>query len=138
MSFQHKTKRILAAALVVWMSGIVVLFCCEMPTANAADVEIESCPLAKKGNCAKTSAKTSEHSFNREPLSFDCCTFPAKIFDKARKLENAPQSPIIAESIEIAAPKFFGKQKTFKFSGFYQSFVRNRGSTYLRNRVFRI
>jgi len=137
MNFRHNAKRIFTAALVFWLSGIVVLFCCDMP-ANAAVAEIESCPLAKKAHCAKTVETDSEHSFEGQPRTFDCCVFPAKIFDKARKLEKSPESMAIAETIEIAAPKFFVVGKIFKSPEFYQSFVRNRGSTHLRNCVFRI
>lgn len=104
----------------------------------AKAAEIESCPLAKKGHCAKTAEIDSERSFEKQLPTFDCCTFPAKIFDKARKLEKSPESAAVAETIEIAAPQFFTVGKVFKSPKFYQSFVRNRGSTHLRNRVFRI
>jgi len=137
MNLQQYTKRFFTAALVFWLSGIVVLFCCDMPT-QAAGAEIESCPLAKKGDCAKTAEANSEHAFGQEPRTFDCCIFPTKIFDKARKLEKSPEAAAIAETIETAAPKFFIVGRFFKSLTFYQSFVRNRGSTHLTNRVFRI
>lgn len=137
MNLQQSTKRIFTAALILWLSGIVVLFCCDMP-AQAADAEIESCPLAKKGNCAKTAEANSEHSFGQEPRTIDCCAFPVKIFDKARKLEKSPEDAAVAETIEIIAPKVFIVGRFFKSQIFYQSFVRNRGSTHLTNRVFRI
>ena len=137
MKLREKTKRIFTAALVVWMSGIIVLFCCgNMPTANAASVETESCPLAKKDNCSKTSADGSEHSFEPEPRAFDCCAFPAKIFDKVRKTEKSPESVIITEIIEIEAHKFSLIEKSFESPKSYQSFIRNRGSTHLQNCVF--
>ena len=137
MNLQQRIKRIFTAALILWLSGIVVLFCCDMPT-QAAGAEIESCPLAKKGNCAKTAEANSEHSFGQEPRTFDCCIFPTKIFDKARKLEKSPEAAAIAGTIETAAPKFFIVGKLLKSPAFYQSFVHNRGSTHLRNCVFRI
>ena len=137
MNLQQNTKRIFTAALVLWLSGIVVLFCCDMP-AKAASAEIESCPLAKKGDCAKTAEANSEHAFGQQPRTFDCCVFPAKIFDKARKLEKSAEMAATAETVEIAAPKFFIVGKLFKSPTFYQSFVRNRGSTHLTNCVFRI
>lgn len=141
MNFRQNTKRIFTVALVVWMSGIVLFLCCEMPT-NAAAIEMESCPLAKKGNCSKTvadnSTDDSKTSFGRELRAFDCCNFPAQIFDKARKTEVAPQATVISKSVEIAAPKIFVVERFFNSSTFHQSFVRNRGSTYLNNCVFRI
>lgn len=138
MNFQENTKRIFTAALVVWMSGIVLVFCCQMPTANAADFETESCPLAKKGHCAKTPADDSQLTVRHEPLAFDCCIFPSKVFDKARKLEIQPQSAEVVETVKIAAPEFSLFKSTFKSPKVYQSFIHNRGSTFLHNCVFRI
>lgn len=138
MIIMHNTKRIFTAALVFWMSGIVLLFCCDMPTASAADAEIESCPLARKNACSKTSASDSEHSFKHDPRTFDCCVFPAKIFDKVRKTEKSPEAAAVAETVAIDAPKFSSVDKPSEPSRFYQSFARDRGSTYLQNCVFRI
>jgi len=135
MNLRHNTKRIFTAALALWLSGIVVLFCCEN---RAAMAEAESCPLAKKGNCSKTAEENSEHSFGQESRTLDCCAFPAKIFDKARKIEKSPESVAAATIVEIAPPKFSRVGKTFKRSVFRQSFVRNRGSRHLVNCVFRI
>lgn len=134
---QPKAKRILAAALIIWLSGVVVLFCCEMP-ANAAADQIESCPLAKKGKCTKTSAADEREFFGQIPPALDCCDFPARIFDKARKLETAPEPFLETTAIKIAAPQRFIVRETFKFPAPHQSFIRNRGGTYLQNRVFRI
>ena len=135
---QHNIKRVVAGLLVIWMSGVIVLFCCEMPSANAAGNEVESCPLVKKSNCSKTSVKDAGQFFGQESHSFDCCDVPAKIFDRFRKLEDAPHSAAVAGKIEIPAPKFFAFEKSFEIPRFNRSFVRNRGNTYLRNRVFRI
>ncbi len=140
MKFRHTAKRIFSAALVFWMSGIVVLFCCgNMPAVKAASEEIEHCPLAKKGDGAKkTSAEITDYSFNQESKAFDCCAFPARIFDKTRKIEKSPESAAVVEKIEVSAPKFYLTTESYQSPQFYQSFVRNRGSTYLQNRVFRI
>jgi len=135
MNLRQNTKRVFTAALALWLSGIVVLFCCEN---RAAGAEAESCPLAKKGNCSKTAEGNSEQSFGQEPRTVDCCAFPAKIFDKARKIEKSPESATAAAIVEIAAPKFSLVEKTFDYPTFYQSFIRNRGSTHLTNCVFRI
>lgn len=138
MKFRQTTKRIFTAALAVWMSGIVLVICCQMPSVKAADAEMESCPLAKKGDCAKSSQSNSGESFGNESQSFDCCVFPAKVFDKAKKIEIQPQTAEAVEKIEIAAPKEFIVRRTFTSPKIHQSFIRNRGSTYLQNRVFRI
>ena len=139
MKLRQNTKRIFSAALVFWMSGVIVLFCCgNMPTVKAASEEIESCPLAKKGRCAKTSEENTDYSFNQGSNAFDCCAFPARIFDKVRKIEKSPESAMVVEAIEVSTPRLYLTAKTYQTPQFYQSFVRNRGSTYLQNRVFRI
>lgn len=141
MRVPPRAKRIFTHALAFWLSGIVVLFCCGAMPTEAASAEIESCPLAKKGHCTKNAEANSQNSFEKEPPpTFDCCAFPAKIFDKARKLGKSPESPTVAATAEIAAPRFFTAVTNFKSppARFHQSFVRNRGGTHLRNCVFRI
>lgn len=135
---QQNIKRTVAGLLAVWMSGVIVLFCCEMPSANATGNEVESCPLAKKGDCSKTFVEDAGHFFGQQPLSLDCCGFPAKIFDKVRKLEDAPQSATVTGKTEIVAPKFSAFEKTFRTSKYNRSLIRNHDDIYLRNRVFRI
>jgi len=134
---QHNTKRVIAGLLAIWLSGVVVLFCCEMPSVNAANDEIESCPLAKKGDCSKSSVSDSGEFFGQIPFSFDCCSVPAKIFDKVRTFENS-KSLATVESVKVPASQFFLFEKTFRASEFHRSFVRHSGSIYLRNRVLRI
>jgi hypothetical protein len=138
MKLRRKTKRIFTAALAFWLSGIVILFCCGNMPAKTASAETESYSPEKKGHCTKTAAtEDSGYSFKKQP-SFDGCFFPAKIFDKVRKLEKSPETSRVAETIEIAAPKFLTFEKSFEAPKFHRSFVRNRGSTHLQNCVFRI
>ncbi len=137
MNLRQNTKRIFTAALAVWMSGIVLLVCCQMTSANAAHAEMESCPLAKKSDCAKSSKENPGEFVADESQSLDCCIFPAQVFDKARKIEVQP-SATIAAPLEVGAPPVFTVQKTFEQLKVYQSFIRNRGSTYLNNCIFRI
>ena len=138
MKSRQMTKRIFTAALAVWMSGIVLVVCCQISLVNAANNEIESCPLAKKDHCAKSAQNNFGESFGNESQSFDCCVFPAKVFDKARKIEVQPPTAEVVKTVEIAAPKSYIVRRTFTFPKINQSFIRNRGSTYLQNRVFRI
>ncbi len=109
-----------------------------MPSEAAAGAEMENCPLAKKGDCAKSLQANKSDFFGLESNSFDCCIFPAKVFDKARKIEVQPPPAIISEANEIIAPSVFILLQTFQPAQIYQSFVRNRGDTHLNNRVFRI
>ena len=137
MKLRQYAKRIFTAALAVWMSGIVLVVCCQMPSADAAHSDMESCPLAKKGDCAKSFQENSGEFVADESQSLDCCIFPAQVFDKARKIEVQPSALVVAV-VKIVAPPVFTVQKTFEQPKVYQSFIRNRGSIHLNNCVFRI
>jgi len=136
---QQNTKRVAAVLLSVWLSGVVFLFCCEMPNAQAS--EAESCPLRKTSHCdKKPSDETVSRyaSFETENKTIDCCRVASQVFDKARKLETNQQSAEAATVIKLSPPNFSFRKTNLQSSTAYQSVVRNRGSTYLRNRVFRI
>lgn len=136
---QQNTKRIIAGLLAVWLSGVVFLFCCEMPMAKAA--EAESCPLAKTNHCHKKSAGADVSQFvslQTDDRTFDCCRFPSQVFDKARKIETIQQTAAVATIVKVAPPQFSFVETNFKRREIHQSFIRNRGSTFLRNCVFRI
>lgn len=135
MKLRRITKRIFTASLAVWLSGIVLILCCNMPTAKAETI---SCPLARKDNCAKSSENDFRESFRNESLTFDCCGFPAKVFDKVRKLEFQPQAAEAVETVRIAAPKISFSKTVVKKDRVYQSFVHDRANAHLRNCVFRI
>ena len=136
---QQNTKRVVAGLLAVWLSGVVFLFCCEMPDAQAS--EAESCPLKKTSHCDKKSTDetvSQSASFETENKTIICCQFMSQVFDKARNLEPNQQSAQTAAVVKVSPPKF-SFQKTYSQTlTVYQSVISNRGSTYLRNRVFRI
>jgi hypothetical protein len=136
---QQNTKRVVAGLLVVWLSGVVFLFCCETSEANVS--EAESCPLKKASHCNKksTDETTSQIALlAAENHTIDCCRFPAQVFDKARKFETNQQKAKVSAIVKISPPEF----ATFKIkphsTSFHQSVIRDRGSTFLRNCVFRI
>ena len=138
-SLQQKTKRVVAGLMTVWLSGAVFLFCCGMPNAKAA--EAESCPIQKTSHCNKKSAAETDSqfaSFGAENHTLDCCRFPAQVFDKARKLEINQQPAVVAATVKVLSPKLSFLKTNSSSRIFYQSVTRNGGSTYLRNRVFRI
>jgi hypothetical protein len=137
---QQNTKRVVAGMLAVWLSGVVFLFCCEMPNAQAA--EAESCPLKKTSHCdKKTNDKIVSQNASLETgnETVNCCPFMmSQVFDKARKLETNGQSAEVAVVSKVSPPKFSLLKTNSQSIIFYQSVLRNRGSTYLRNCVFRI
>jgi len=128
------TKRISAALLAVWMSGVALLFCCEMPKAD-------SCPLAKLNHCDKPSESESVSqfaSFQTNNQVKDCCRFLPNVFDKARKIEHHPQAAEAASSIRISLPKFLIIKFEFAAPTPYYSPVLNHSGAYLKNRTLRI
>jgi hypothetical protein len=133
------SQRITAGVLVIWLSGVVLLFCCGNMKAQAA--EADSCPLAKTSHCDKHSSVEDDPEtarFQTESRAFDCCGFLPKVFDKARKIEKDPQAAPTMPTAKISAPKFSFVVAAIKAPGAYRPPVHNRGGTYLKNCVFRI
>ncbi|HEX8250241.1 MAG TPA: hypothetical protein VF599_18855 [Pyrinomonadaceae bacterium] len=133
------SQRIISGALVIWLSGVVLLFCCGNMEAQAA--ETDSCPLAKTSHCDQPSSRENNPDsarFQKESRAFDCCAFLPKVFDKARKIEKNPQASIATPISKISAPRFSFAAVTIKVPKVYRPLVHNRGSTYLKNCVFRI
>lgn len=134
------TQRIVSGVLVLWLSGVALLFCCGNMQAQAA-AEAESCPLAKTSHCNKRAGGETKVDFARfqreQSLTFDCCGFLPKVFDKARKIEKNPQATATTAA-KISAAKFSFVVEARKAPKVYRPPVRNRGGTYLKNCVFRI
>lgn len=134
-----KAKRIFAGLLAVWLSGVVFLLCCGMPKVQAA--EIESCPLAKKGHCAKSSGDENAlrfEIFQNADSSFDCCGFLPQVFDKVRKAERNQEVSELPIKPELPALSFDSIKTQATASLHYRPRPINRSGTYLKNRVFRI
>lgn len=134
-----KTKRICAGLLAVWLSGVVFLFCCGAVNARAA--EAESCPLAQKGHCSKSTINKSAfwtETYGENSPYVDCCGFLPQLFNKVRKTESAQQIALGRATVEIKRPPaVFADFKPGAFFS-YRPHLFNRGDTYLKNRVFRI
>ncbi len=136
---QDNIKRAVAVLLMFWLSGVVFLFCCEMPNAQAS--EVLSCPLKKTSHCNRksTDETVSQYaSLETEDETVNCCQFMSQVFDKARKLETNQQSAEVAAVVKVSPPKFSFLKTNSQSSTFYQSVIRNRGSIFLENRVLRI
>lgn len=133
------TKRIFAGLLAIWLSGVAFLFCCGMPEAQAS--ETESCPLAKKGHCLKSTSDEKAlrfESFQKSKPALDCCEFLPQVFDKVRKTERSQQLAALSVKSEIQPFSFdFIKAEPGVFDN-YRPRPLNRSGTYLKNRVFRI
>lgn len=123
----------------VWLSGILLLFCC-----GAMPAKAESCPLARAGShCDKSQKAESDNNtkhFSRSSVpSVNCCSFLPALYDKARKIQKN-DSIESAELVEIAVPfeSYFNKLSriTTKFAYHPRIFVTKK--IFIRNCVFRI
>lgn len=133
---QQNTKKIIAASLVFWMSGVLFLFCCETTEAS----KIESCPLAKKSHCLKQTSSESVSQFAsvQGAETLNCCRFLPQIFAQSANIEKNQKVFSIATAAKVLQPKFLILVGEFSAPKEFQSVVINRQATYLKNRVFRI
>ncbi len=136
---QRNIKQIISGSLIVWLSGIVFLFCCEMPKAQASTAE--SCPLAKKNNCSKQSNAETLSGFasiqTNQP-AIDCCKFLPLVFDKARKIEKTQKAEAVQTIVKVFQPVFSVVNHSFPAPKNFHSVVIKRENIHLKNCVFRI
>ncbi len=136
---RQNTKKIVAASLVFWMSGILFLFCCDSIKAQTA--EAESCPLAKTKHCSKQAASENNSesaSVQTERQALNCCRFLPLIFNKAVNIEKTQKIVTVLESVKISQPVFSIINREFAAQRTFPSVVINRENTHLKNCVFRI
>jgi hypothetical protein len=130
-------KNVLAAFMILWLSGFLFLFCPQMPAMTAK----EFCPLAKgKSHCDKAKAENDSPLVSNETgtYSLDCCGFLPAVFDKTRKLEKSRQIEKIVDKIKIDLPKFFSAENDFAVSINYHPRVSRQSKIFIQNCVFRI
>ena len=136
---QRRIKQTVAGSLIIWLSGIVFLLCCEMPKTQASNVE--SCPLAKTQHCSKTSSVRVNSDFallqTNQP-AFNCCNFLSLVFDKARKIEKTQKIVTAQTNVKVFQPIFSIVNRQFSEPKNFHSFVINRENIHIKNCVFRI
>ena len=127
----------MSGLLALWLSGLVLLFCCGMMEAPAT---AEFCPLAKAGShCDKAKTQTNSPTFSSESnLRFDCCGFLPAVFDKVRKLEKNQQTAQVPDKLKINLPRFSFAERDFQTAEIYQSPDFNQEKIFIKNCVFRI
>jgi hypothetical protein len=121
------------------LSGVVFLLCCEMPIAQASNVE--SCPLAKTQHCSKRSSIEVNTDFallqTRQP-AFDCCSFLSLVFDKARKIEKTQKIVAIQTNVKAFQPVFSIVNRQILTPKNFHSFIVSQENIHIKNCVFRI
>lgn len=144
--FKQALPKTVSAFLVVWLSSVLVLVCCtpHLFMASASNLvveEEESCTFGQGHDCCKKKqGDGNSQSFSEsEKEKADCCVFkPTKTLSTdLQKSKDFKQSPAVTEKIETPKPVYFIRQN-YKPTKVYHSAIRNRGSTYLQNCVFRI
>ncbi len=136
---RHYLQRTLAGIMTVWLSGVVLLICCETMGGKSMDAEFS--PLAAKSHhCDKAELiKPSEGVAEvYGTKSIECCSFLPFLFDKDRKVERTEQAKIISTQqakvqydIAVAAVK---KPIIPRF----KPYIPDRQDTFTKNCVFRI
>ena len=142
MALEQLTKivyKTLTGFMAIWLSGVVLLFCCEKM--NGGQNEVESCPMAKMSAHCDKAAKADPNPaiFERDGADcVDCYGFFPAIFDKSRKVEPAQKQ--IALAPWQAAVKF-----TFRpvavvspLTTAFHTRVPDRHDIFIKNCVFRI
>ena len=99
----------------------------------------ESCPMQKGHDCCKKEKDDKNKVSETEKDKADCCVFkPQKTLSSdLQNSKETKQAQAVTEKIVAPNPSYFIKQ-TYKSPSVYHSAIRNRGSTYLQNCVFRI
>ena len=136
---QRNIKQMVSGSLIIWLSGIVFLFCCEMPKSQASGVE--NCPLAKTNHCSKQSDVETISVFaslQPEKQTIDCCRFLSLVFDKARKIEKIQKTETAQTIVKVFQPVFSAASHSFPAPKNFHSVFINRENIHLKNCVFRI
>jgi len=139
MHFRKVSQISLAGFLMIWLSGVVFLFCCTAINAQAADAEF--CPLSKSAShCDKSEPADDSTAFSgkSEKNASECCAFLPVVFDKARKIEKAQQAIIIAQRVVIERLYKTNYNLQRENSVNYRSIQFPRSDTFLKNCIFRI
>ena len=127
----------LAGIMAVWLSGVVLLFCCHPVVASPAAY---SCPMAKmSAHCDKAKKHTADSHVVTRPTA-DCieCGFLPVVFDKSRKVDQVQkQAAPTAERIAVRFdPLVFVDVKPEPVASYRWAPSFDR--VFIRNCVFRI
>lgn len=123
--------------MVIWLSGFLFLFCCDMPDMQAK----EFCPLEKaKSHCDKAKAENDSPLVSKGSVdhSLDCCGFMPAVFDKTRKIEKGQQLTQPVDKVKVDLPKFVFIKNDFAASANYRRQEFSQNKIFIKNCIFRI
>ena len=134
-------QKLIALALIIFLSETCCALCCGTMQV-AALAMAKSCPMSKQHHCPKAEKPDAPNVAGQIAAYTDStkrfCPFISKRGDATKndyfefKFSNASPVKLLSPSKVFLAGQAFTVDKT------YRSLVRNRGSTYLANCVFRI
>jgi hypothetical protein len=133
-------QKLIALSLIVFLSGTCCLLCCDLTKVAAAFGTAESCPLSKTHHCprpAKQEVSGAGSLISSAEQTRTFCPFISKRGDAVQNVKGDLKFTAAAP-VKIAAPPVFFAKPAFTADRAYASLIRDRGSTYLANCVFRI
>ena len=135
---QSIIRKAVSVFLVFWLSSVLVLVCCgtRLWTASAMKMD-ENCPMKKDHECCKKNQGNNASQTEKDKA--ECCIFKPNrtLSADLQTVKITKQTPAKIEKIEAPKPVYFVRI-SYKSPKVYHSAIRNRGSTYIQNCVFRI
>ena len=139
---QPETKYILrktvAGFMALWLSGVVFVFCCYANSAVAHKPEF--CPMHTASHHCDGMMPQNDGSSNVgrvEGVCFDCCGYLPAVFDKARKVDQAP--PVTAPERVALKPRLITPRPTrAPLAPAYRTRLPDKSRTFISTQVFRI
>jgi len=126
-------QKLIALTLIVFLSEACCLLCCGV-TVMASH---HSCPLEKTAHCDKKAEETGTFLVREGQTRTNFCPFISKRSELGKSVVFDGKTVNSASAV-TALPKFTVVARKFSPPPSYRSTIRNRGSTYLTNCVFRI
>ena len=136
--FRKISHKAIAGFLMIWLSGVVFLLCCTEINANTDE---EFCPLARmSADCDNAETKKDSQAVTNQTdeQGMDCCAFLPPLFDKGRTIETNQKVEDVPPVTAIEGRKPLSVHAPFTSGSFYNSTVRFKNNTFLKNRTFRI
>ncbi|HEV7643044.1 MAG TPA: hypothetical protein VGO50_03805 [Pyrinomonadaceae bacterium] len=133
-------QKLLALSLIVFLSGTCCLLCCDLTKVAAAFGTAESCPLSKSHHCprsAKQEVSTAGAFTSSVEQTRTFCPFISKRGDAVQNVKGDLKFTAVSV-VKIAAPPVLFVEPAFTADRASNSFIRDRGGTYLTNCAFRI
>lgn len=137
-NFKSMLPKTISAVLVFWLSSVLVLVCCSPHLWAASAMKMdESCPMQKGHECCKKNQ--ANNISGTQKIDDSCCIYKPQrtLSTDLQTVKISKQIQVVTEKIETPKPVYF-VQTSYKPTKIYHSAIRNRGSTYIQNCVFRI